>query len=275
MSSGSLPPPPPPPDDSSDGGLPPPPPPPDTGQGWGWGDPSGPKTGQGWGSPGGDQTQQGWGTPGSGQTGQGWGATGTGQQTGQGWGATGTGQQTGQGWGGTGGQTGWGTPGSGQTGQGWGAPGTGWGGQPGYGGPGYGGYGQRRSNGLALASMICGLVALGCILTFFLFITIPLGFMLGIAAIVTGILGLRAAREPGVGGRGQAITGLCTGIAALALLVIGGIGLIAVWESTGFESNPLFEPEEFLSELEDRGVDIDEDGSFDLEDLERELERGR
>lgn len=228
MSSGSLPPPPPPPDDSSDGGLPPPPPPPDTGQGWGWGDPSGPKTGQGWGSPGGDQTQQGWGTPGSGQTGQGWGA-----------------------------------------------PGTGWGGQPGYGGPGYGGYGQRRSNGLALASMICGLVALGCILTFFLFITIPLGFMLGIAAIVTGILGLRAAREPGVGGRGQAITGLCTGIAALALLVIGGIGLIAVWESTGFESNPLFEPEEFLSELEDRGVDIDEDGSFDLEDLERELERGR
>ena len=217
----------------SSGSLPPPPPPDDDGRGL---PQPPPDTGQGWG----------WGDPGSGQSGQ----------AGQGWGSQpGSGQ-----WPPAGGQ------------QGWGDPGTGWGGQPGYGGA--SGYpGQQRSNGLALASMICGLVSIGCLLLFFIVITIPLAVILSIAAIVTGILGLRAAREPGTGGRGQAITGLSTGVATLVLLAIGVFGFVALWQTTGFDSNPFLEPEEFISELEERGVEFDEEGRIDPEALQSELER--
>lgn len=58
---------------------------------------------------------------------------------------------------------------------------------------------DARSNPLALASLICG-----CVLC------VP--FLAGIAAIVTGGIGLRKTRDPAVTGRGMAIAGMVLGI---------------------------------------------------------------
>jgi prepilin-type processing-associated H-X9-DG protein len=58
---------------------------------------------------------------------------------------------------------------------------------------------ETKSNPLALASLICG-----CILC--------LPFVPGIAAVVTGAIGMRKTRDPAVSGRGFAIAGLVLGI---------------------------------------------------------------
>lgn len=70
-----------------------------------------------------------------------------------------------------------------------------------------------KSNPLAIASLICG-----CILC------VP--FLPGIAAIVTGAIGMRKARDPAVTGKGMAIAGLTLGV--LNILGWGAyVGLIA------------------------------------------------
>jgi predicted Zn finger-like uncharacterized protein/prepilin-type processing-associated H-X9-DG protein len=61
-----------------------------------------------------------------------------------------------------------------------------------------------RSNPLAIASLICG-----C------FLCLPL--VPGIAAIITGTLGMRRARDPAVTGKGMAIAGLTLGILNVVL----------------------------------------------------------
>lgn len=61
---------------------------------------------------------------------------------------------------------------------------------------------QRRSNGWAIASLICGIV--GCV-----------PFVTSLCATIFGIVGIRKSSDPQVGGRGIAIAGLILGIIGL------------------------------------------------------------
>ncbi len=77
---------------------------------------------------------------------------------------------------------------------------------------------QQPTNGLAIASLITGILAF---LTGFFFI----GFALGIAAIVLGAIGLR---KPG--GKGMSIAGIITGaLGLLTSLIFGAIALLALF----------------------------------------------
>ena len=71
---------------------------------------------------------------------------------------------------------------------------------------GYAGYAHapaQRANGLAIASLVCGIV--GCV-----------PFVTSLAALVLGIVSVRKAREPGFGGKSIAIVGLTLGIVGVA-----------------------------------------------------------
>jgi hypothetical protein len=72
-------------------------------------------------------------------------------------------------------------------------------------------------NGIAVAAMTCGLVAL-------VFAWMPLfvviGIVLGVLGLVFGIRGRRRARQVG-SGEGMALTGIVSGSAALALSIVG------------------------------------------------------
>lgn len=100
--------------------------------------------------------------------------------------------------------------------------------QPGPGGPGYPGYGYpppgmqpyyyqgyqpRRTNGMAIAALVCGICG-------FIYL-IP-----AILGIVFGIIAVRQTKRDGTDGRGMAIAGIITGACWIALL--GLIILIAV-----------------------------------------------
>jgi predicted Zn finger-like uncharacterized protein/prepilin-type processing-associated H-X9-DG protein len=63
--------------------------------------------------------------------------------------------------------------------------------------------GPKKTNGWAIASVICG--ALGCL------------FVTGICAIIFGIIGLNKTRDPSVGGKAMSITGISLGGALLLL----------------------------------------------------------
>ena len=84
----------------------------------------------------------------------------------------------------------------------------------GAGGPGGGGYGgpyapppgPQKSNGLAIGSLVTGL--LGLIVPF-----------LGIVGVILGIFGLRKTRDPSVGGKGLAIAGISIGGASVLLFL--------------------------------------------------------
>lgn len=113
-------------------------------------------------------------------------------------------------------------------------PGQPFGGQPGYPAypgqqPGYGGYpGQQPktgTNGLAIASLVCGILAipLACLIGMF---SIPLP----IAALVMGIIGMKQTKQTGQQGYGMALAGTILGGVVLVLvviLVIIGIGVVA------------------------------------------------
>jgi hypothetical protein len=119
--------------------------------------------------------------------------------------------------------------------------------------------------------MICGLVAIVCTVLFFLLITIPVAALCALAALVTGALGMRAARETG-GGKGQAITGIVAGILSLVGLGLLAVGAAFLWDATGFQTNPFTDPEGFEAELRDRGLEVDEQGEVDFEEFQRRLE---
>jgi hypothetical protein len=66
----------------------------------------------------------------------------------------------------------------------------------------------RQSNGLAIASLVCGIVGM----LFF-------GIVLGPLAVIFGAVGLSRANR-GASGRGQAIAGLILGIVATVLAIV-------------------------------------------------------
>jgi hypothetical protein len=74
---------------------------------------------------------------------------------------------------------------------------------------------ERLSNGAALASLILGI--LGCV-----------PFITGLLAVIFGIVGIRKASSPHVGGKGMAMTGLILGLVSLMLWGLFGGGAFAM-----------------------------------------------
>ncbi|NMD56209.1 MULTISPECIES: DUF4190 domain-containing protein [Tsukamurella] len=101
--------------------------------------------------------------------------------------------------------------------------------------PGYPGQGPKPgTNGLAIASLICGILAipLACLIGLF---SIPLP----IAAIITGVMGMKQTKQTGQQGYGIALAGTILGGVVLVLvvvLVIIGIGVLA---SGGLDTDSL------------------------------------
>jgi membrane-bound ClpP family serine protease len=71
-----------------------------------------------------------------------------------------------------------------------------------------------RQNGLGTTGMVLGIVALVLVV---LILFSPLGVLLGLAAVIFGILGIGRVNRGEADNRGQAVTGIVTG--ALALVV--------------------------------------------------------
>ena len=75
-------------------------------------------------------------------------------------------------------------------------------------------YVVKPRNGAGVAALVLGLI--GLVLTL-LVLPSPLGALLGLLAVVFGIVGIGRAGRGEATNRGQAVTGLITGILALAL----------------------------------------------------------
>jgi len=75
------------------------------------------------------------------------------------------------------------------------------------------------TNGLAIASLILGILSIVC-----------LGILAGIPAIICGHMALKRIKESGQGGRGLAIVGLVLGYISIVLTIIfllmGGLAII-------------------------------------------------
>ena len=86
---------------------------------------------------------------------------------------------------------------------------------------GYPPYAPRpKANGLALASMILGIVGITISLCLLFFPVMP------ILAVVFGHVGLTQIRKTGAPGRGYAIAGLATGYVGIALAILWLVGAI-------------------------------------------------
>ena len=79
---------------------------------------------------------------------------------------------------------------------------------------------KAKTNGLALASMILGIVGITVGLCLIFFPVMP------ILAVVFGHLGLSQTRATGAPGRGYAIAGLVTGYIGIALAILWLIAII-------------------------------------------------
>jgi hypothetical protein len=77
----------------------------------------------------------------------------------------------------------------------------------------------RKANVLAVVSLICGV--LGCV-----------PFLTGVAAVITGALGLKKANDPRVGGRGIAIAGLVLGVLSVLFWALFGTGIWGLFRAT-------------------------------------------
>lgn len=113
---------------------------------------------------------------------------------------------------------------------------------------------QQQPNSLAIAALVCGIVAL--LLSWIPLINL-LAVVLGIAAIVTGVMGVRRANLPGHGQKGLAVGGLVTGGIALLLSVLILIGLVGLFSDPEFREplDRLLEgenPEDVIEDLERR-----------------------
>lgn len=85
--------------------------------------------------------------------------------------------------------------------------------------PGYGPLPVVPNNGMAIASMVCGISSL--VLLFSCFV----GILAGIPAVICGHIALKQIRDyvlP-MGGRGMAIAGLVTGYITIGITLAGGI----------------------------------------------------
>ena len=114
----------------------------------------------------------------------------------------------------------------------------------------------RRTNGAAVASLVCGI--LGCI-----------PFVTGLAAIVLGIFGIKKAKDPQVGGKGLAIAGLILGVLSVGIWTLFGGGIWALIKGTEAQREVA---RQFITDLAAGNVDAAQaqtDGSIPREDLEK------
>lgn len=89
----------------------------------------------------------------------------------------------------------------------------------GYGAPGYQPYGVQPSNGMATAALVLGIASI------VLFWSFGFGVLLGILAVIFGVLGGNRAKElPGEPQAGRAKAGLITGIIG----IVGGVAFFIV-----------------------------------------------
>ena len=100
-----------------------------------------------------------------------------------------------------------------------------WGGPGGYGPP-PPGYGPQQSKGLAVAALVLGIVGVA---TFFFF----LGGLIGIVALVLGIVAIRQTRKGQAGGQGMAIAGAVLGGAAIVITTVYAIAVGAFLSKFG------------------------------------------
>jgi hypothetical protein len=87
----------------------------------------------------------------------------------------------------------------------------------------------RPRNGAGRAALVCGLIALVCAIGFFLVLTVPVAILLGLAAIVLGIMGRSRVRRGIATNRGSATFGIVTGLLSLLILaglVVGGVAVV-------------------------------------------------
>jgi hypothetical protein len=88
-----------------------------------------------------------------------------------------------------------------------------------------------KTNGAALASLICGI--LGCV---------PV--LTSIAAIILGLVGIKKSREPGTGGKGLAIAGIVLGFIGILGWAVGGF---AMYRGYAFVKSKILEPTQLTS----------------------------
>lgn len=93
-----------------------------------------------------------------------------------------------------------------------------------------GGYGDeippgllKPRNGAGRGALICGLIAFVCTIAFVLVLTVPLAIVLGLAAIVLGIMGRSRFRRGLATNPGSATAGIVLGV--LSLLILGGLAV--------------------------------------------------
>ena len=77
---------------------------------------------------------------------------------------------------------------------------------------------SRPRNGMGTAALVLGIV--GLVLSFFL-----IGGLLGLVAVILGIVGLRRVRRGEANNRGVAIAGIVTGALAILVAVVVGVFL--------------------------------------------------
>jgi Domain of unknown function (DUF4190) len=87
---------------------------------------------------------------------------------------------------------------------------------------------RGRRNGVGVAALVFGVVALVLVV---LLLFSPLGALLGLIAVVLGILGLMRANRGEADNRGQAVAGLVTGALALLFGILFTIS-VGTWFAT-------------------------------------------
>jgi hypothetical protein len=81
---------------------------------------------------------------------------------------------------------------------------------------------RTRRNGVGVAALVCGVVALVLAV---LVIFFPIAAILGIVAIILGIVGMGRASRGEADNRGQALSGLITGLLALVVAIFFTISI--------------------------------------------------
>jgi hypothetical protein len=80
--------------------------------------------------------------------------------------------------------------------------------------------GPPRRSGMAIAALVLGVLSIP------LSLTVYLGVLAGLAAVILGTVGLVATRRGRMAGRGMALAGLITGLVGLVIAVsLGAYGL--------------------------------------------------
>jgi hypothetical protein len=108
-------------------------------------------------------------------------------------------------------------------------------------------------NGIAVAAISCGLVAL---LFAWMPVLVVVGIVLGVLGLVFGIRGRRRARDVG-SGDGMAMTGIVSGSAALALSIVGIVFTVSLFrEVIDFVEPGAFEAHVVSCEVGPGAIDV-------------------